>query len=576
MQRSGQDIPKVPTLTNLLRLRAERSPGAELYIFLEDSRDDVGHAMTVGELDTRARAIAVALQELARPGERALLLYPPGLDYIAAFFGCAYAGVIAVPAYPPDPARLGRTLPRLISIIESSEASLVLTTSAILSFSSMATAAAAQLAKLTWFATDRVESSEAESWRAPEQSAESVAFLQFTSGSTSRPRGVVLTHGALLNNLEQIRCCMRMTPSDRMVGWLPPYHDMGLIGGILAPLYAGMQDVLMSPAHFLKRPIQWLRAISKYRATISGGPNFAFELCARKISLGEEHLDLSSWRVAPVGAEVVQHASLMAFSRKFSEIGFRTTTFYPCYGLAECTLIATGGTVERGPVVAHLDARSLEAGRAVSVTEGAQGSRTIVASGRGTGTTRVVIVDPKSSRRLADGEVGEIWLRSESRGNGYWGLPAESERVFRAHLAGDDTISYLRTGDLGFIHGDELFVTGRSKDLIILRGRNLCPEDLERVATSAHPSIRPGCAAAFAIDAEGHEDLALALEVEKGTTQVDEVVAAVRKAIRESFDLMPREVLLLCAGTLPKTSSGKIQRSACSAGFQSKTLEVVR
>jgi acyl-CoA synthetase (AMP-forming)/AMP-acid ligase II len=564
---------RASTLIDLLCERSQQLGDLVQYVFLHDGGEDALE-MTVGELDQRARAIAVALGEVARADDRALLLYPPGLDYVTAFFGCLYAGVIAVPAYPPEPARLARTLPRLTAIVQSSRARWVLTTSAIKSMSSAIVGEAPALAEPGWIATDDVSASAASAWRAPDRGPESTAFLQFTSGSTTSPRGVVLSHGAVMNNLRDLALALDIRDADCMVSWLPPYHDMGLTGGILSPLYCGMKDVLMSPARFLKRPVHWLRAISEYRATISGGPNFAFDLCVRKVAPEVEGLDLSCWRLAPVGAEVVQHATLQAFSRKFAALGFRRTAFFPCYGLAECTLFATGGRAGAGPAVAFVDARGLEAGRAAEVAENEPGARALVSCGRAT-SGAVVIVDPESRRALCDGQVGEIWLRSGSMGDGYWGLTEETVAVFEARIADASDARYLRTGDLGFLDRGELFVTGRRKDVIVVRGRNLYPEDLEKIAAAAHPALRPGCAAAFAVDFGGSEQVALALEVEEGAEHFAAISSAVVSATRAAFDVVPHEVLLLAPGTLPKTSSGKIQRSTCRSALAEGALTLL-
>jgi acyl-CoA synthetase (AMP-forming)/AMP-acid ligase II/alpha-ketoglutarate-dependent taurine dioxygenase/acyl carrier protein len=559
------------TLVELCRRRAEASPDGLAYTFLVDGESEEA-LLTYGGLDRRARAIGAMLQELGARGERVLLLYPPGLEYVSAFMGCLYAGAVAVPAYPPDPMRLGRTLPRLEALVADARARIALTVGMIHAMAGALAEQSPVLGGLRWVATDEVEEAGGAGWRPPEVSRETVAFLQYTSGSTGNPRGVMLSHGNLLHNSAAIHACFEHSAESRGVIWLPPYHDMGLIGGVLQPLCGGFPVVLMSPLDFLRRPVRWVQAISRYRATTSGGPNFAYELCVRKTTPEQRAaLDLRSWDLAFNGAEPVRAETLERFAQAFAPAGFRREAFYPCYGLAEATLIVSGGRKAEPPVVRAWDAAALQQGRAVEGGTGggggAQAVRTLVGCGASIPGQEVLVLDPESLRPAAEGHLGEICVRGPSVARGYWERPEETERTFVPHL---------RTGDLGFLSGGELFIAGRLKDLIILRGRNHHPHDLEQTAEASHPALRPGCSAAFAVEAEGEERLVMALEVDaRNTAPPQEIMDCVRRAVAAQHEVAVSTVLLIAAGSIPKTSSGKIQRRACRAQYLARELEVV-
>jgi amino acid adenylation domain-containing protein len=575
LETSQQGTPAT-TLVEVLRRRAERHGEDLAYTFLLDGERTEAH-LTFAELDRRARGLAATLaREGIGGGARVLLLYPPGLDYIAAFFGCLYAGAVAVPAYPP---RSRRPSARLQSIQESAGARAVLSTASVLAGLDR------QLARrpgVLWQAAEGAEMERgAEEWREPEVSGESLAFLQYTSGSTSTPKGVMLRHANLLANLEQIRVSFAQTPADRTVIWLPPYHDMGLIGGILTPLYTGNTAVLLSPVSFLQRPLRWLQAISRHRGTTSGGPNFAYDLCVEKIAAKDrEELDLSSWTLAFNGAEPVRAATLERFAAAFAPCGFRPEAFLPCYGLAEGTLLAA--TVRRGAgaTAGAFAVAELERHRGVPVELDAADARVLVGSGRAPEGARLMVVDPESGVPCAAGTVGEIWIAGPAVAAGYWGLPEVTAASFGARTADGDG-PWLRTGDLGFLAaGGELFVTGRSKDLIILRGRNHYPQDVELTVERAHPALRPGCGAAFAVDppeGAGEERLVVVQEVRRAHREDDpaELVAAIRRAVAEEHEVQVHAVVLLRPATLPKTTSGKIQRSACRARYLDGSLETL-
>ncbi|WP_158501869.1 non-ribosomal peptide synthetase, partial [Vitiosangium sp. GDMCC 1.1324] len=566
---------KAPTLMDLLALRAEQRADFRIYTFLEDSPGEES-ILTYAELDARARRIAASLGPKAA-GQRVMLLYPPGTEYIAGFFGCLYAGAIAVPAYPPDPTRLERTLPRLRAIIRDAQASVVFTNSFILSMSEFVFEQAPELRELKWVATDELPSGQEAEWRRPELTKDSLAFLQYTSGSTGTPKGVMLSHSHLLENLRAISHAIRSSAEDHWTIWLPPYHDMGLIGGILHPLYAGNPVALMSPLTFLRRPFRWLEALTRFGSTISGGPNFAYDLCVRKTTPEERAtLDLSRWRLAFNGAEPIRPETLGRFAEAFTPHGFRPGSSYPCYGLAEATLFVTGGDPSEPPVLQPFRMAELEQHQALPASEESPEARLLVGSGKKAIGHEVIVVDPVTRERRAPGEVGEIWFSGPSVAGGYWGRPEVSEETFRARTA-DDSGPFLRTGDMGFLRQDgELFVTGRAKDLIIIRGRNHYPQDLELTAERSHPAVRAGCNVAFAEEGEDGERVVVVVEVTpREGLDTDEVVAAVRSAVERAHELRVDTVVLARPGAVPKTSSGKLQRRECRQMLREGHLEIV-
>jgi amino acid adenylation domain-containing protein len=544
-------------LIEALRETAISRPGQAAFTFLDGTGAAVD--LSFGELDRQALAIAARLQEAGCAGQRALLLYPPGLEFVAAFLGCLYGGVVAVPAYPPTSER---TLPRLLAIAQDARPALALTSRELLGKLQPLAARLPGFDRLTWVVTDEIAAELADNWRDPRPGPEALAFLQYTSGSTAAPKGVMVSHGNLLHNEEMIRRAFGQSAASVIVGWLPLYHDMGLIGNVLQPLYLGARCILQAPATFLQRPLSWLAAISRYRATTSGAPNFAYDLCVRKI--GEEQragLDLASWEVAFNGAEPVRPDTLDRFAAAFSPQGFRRNAFYPCYGLAEATLFVSGGGKGAPPVV---------------VAEGARG---LMGCGRPWMDQRLAIVDPDSRSLASDGQEGELWISGPSVAQGYWGQPEATERDFHARLDGDPTGTgerlFLRTGDLGFLRGGELFVTGRLKDLIIIRGRNLYPQDVERTAEESHAALRPGCGAAFAVEGDGEERLVVVQELDSHRRdEAGAALEALRQAVAVEHEVMVHQAVLVRAGTIPKTSSGKIQRHATRAAFLAGTLVV--
>ncbi len=557
--------PKAPrSLIEILRRRAAEQPQEIAYTFLKDSLEEA-ESLTYLELEARVRAVAARILRAGGSGDRALLLYPSGLEFVTAFLACLAAGVVAVPTYPP---RSRHSLPRLEAIAADSRSQLILTTSALLPRVSEWAPGITGSTGVVCLATDEVDPGISAGWSDPGVEPATLAFLQYTSGSTALPKGVEVSHGNLLHNEEMIRRAFRQSRESIIVSWLPLYHDMGLIGGVLQPAYVGARCILLSPIAFLQRPARWLEAISRYRATTSGGPSFAYDLCVRKVPEPDRAgLDLSSWEVAFNGAEPVRAETLERFAADFGSVGFQRRAFYPCYGLAEATLFVTGGDPAAEPVLAEVDRAALEQGR-VSRPQGVV--RRLVGCGRPAAGLEVVIADPESGRRLPADQVGEIWAAGPNVARGYWGRPEATRETFAARLADDPGAGpFLRTGDLGFLRDGELFITGRRKDLIIVRGRNLYPQDIELSAERAHPALRPGCGAAFSVEAEGEERLVVVYELERAARVrgAGAVAQAVALAVAEEHEVAVHEVLLVQAGTVPKTSSGKIQRHACRARY---------
>ncbi len=555
-------------MVELLRWRSLHQSESLAYTFLSEG-EDAEERLTYAMLERRARIVAARLQEMGAKGERVLLLYPAGLAYVEAFFGCLYAGATAVPAYPPRP---HRPMPRIRTIVADARPAVALTSSAVYRAVAKRLPEMPDLEGLRWCLTDDLDPVLAEDWRDPRLKPESLAFLQYTSGSTAAPKGVMVSHANLLHNQRLIRDACRHGSETPVVSWLPLYHDMGLIGNLVQTLYIGAPCTLMAPVTFLKRPRRWLEAISHTRAHTSGGPNFAYDLCVRRIPPAErEGLDLSSWRLAFNGAEPVRAATLERFVEAFEPYGFRRGALFPCYGMAETTLIVSGGSRDEGPVVESFGAEGLERHQ-VEKGDG----RDLVGSGRPLAGMEVRIVEPESRATRSRGEVGEIWVAGPSVCQGYWGQEEKTAETFRATTAAGEG-PYLRTGDMGFVHDGSLYVTGRLKDLVIIRGQNHYPQDIEETVEQSHEALRPGCGAAFSVDEDGEERLVVVQEVARTyrKVDVDEVVGAVRQALAEEHELDLHALVLIREGSVHKTTSGKIQRSACRKSFEDGSLRTV-
>jgi acyl-CoA synthetase (AMP-forming)/AMP-acid ligase II len=543
------------TLVALLRERAEQHPDRSACAFLGDG-EHVTEALSYREVDAGARQVADMVGRRLAPGARALVACEPGLDFVRAFLGCMYAGVIAVPVVPPTPPRQDLGAERVRAILADCGAEIVLTTTLVRAISGTNQPFGGIPALLV----DGPIAGDAEQWRDPNARADALAFLQYTSGSTGTPRGVMLTHANLLANQRAIAASLAVPAQTCVVSWLPMYHDMGLIGMLMHNLYGGSTAYLMSPLHFMQRPGRWLQAISRYRAYISGGPNFAYDLAARRVDerdLGE--LDLSCWRVAFCGAEPIRVESLSRFGTRFAPAGFDPSCLVGCYGLAESTLLVSAAHAS-DPKEVTVDRAVLERDEVVLAVPGTAGSTTLVSSGRVDVDYEARVVDPRTLEPRAEGSIGEIWVSGPSVAPGYWHRPAETDETFKASLPGTSG-RYLRTGDLGFLHEGQLYITGRIKDLLIVRGRNIHPHDVEDAAQRAHRLCRRGGAAAFT----GHAEQVVLVQ-ESATSvpaELAEVAAAVRRAVLEEQQIRLAELILVPPREVPKTSSGKVQRSAC-------------
>ncbi|MEH0416186.1 amino acid adenylation domain-containing protein [Streptomyces sp. B21-083] len=569
------------TLAALLDHRAATAPDQIAYTFLQDGVTP-SDRLTYGGLARRARAVAEALRESAVPGDRALLLHPPGLDFVVALFACFEAGVIAVPAYPPG----RRGFLQLEAIFQDARPAVVLTTDAI------AAALPEGVLRVLGSGEARPYPRRGDIVCVPTvfaggggQTARRLALLQYTSGSTSVPKGVMVGDRNLLANSEVIRGAFDLSPDSVSVSWLPAYHDMGLIDGILQPLHTGFPAYLMPPTAFLKAPIRWLQAVSRYRATHSGGPNFAYTLCAERTTAADrEELDLSCWLSAYNGAEPIRSDTLTLFADTFTPHGFRPRAFYPCYGLAEATLMVTGTGVGNDARVIALSGDDLSASGTARAAAPDAAAVELVGSGRVHGDVRIRVVDPATRLVCAPRKVGEIWVAGMSVAAGYWNLPKETEEVFEARPAEADDAGeegpYLRTGDLGFLDAGELFVTGRLNDLIIIRGRNYYPQDLEQTVDACDPAIRTGCAAAFAVSGGDSEQLVVVCELtpeaaaalDRAEFDAAALALTIRRAVREQHGLSAGAVCLLPTGRVPKTSSGKIRRRESRTRYLDGTL----
>ncbi|MBW4477601.1 MAG: amino acid adenylation domain-containing protein [Tolypothrix brevis GSE-NOS-MK-07-07A] len=561
------------TVVDILRFRSSTQANRDVFTFLLDGETEQT-TLIYQELDRRSRQIAAQLQALGLTGERALLLYPAGLDFLVAFFGCLYAGVVAVTAYPP---RNERNTPRIKAISIDAQAAIALTTTEILPTVRSLMSQKTDLESLLWLTTDNLAEGIEDAWQEPSIDGDTLAFLQYTSGSTGTPKGVMISHGNLLHNAQTTCQFMEHSEESKFVTWLPMYHDMGLIGGILQPLYGGFPCIIMPPTSFLQRPYRWLQAISRYRGTTSGGPNFAYDLCVQKITSEQKAtLDLSSWNVAFNGAEPIRHETLERFAETFAECGFRREAFYPCYGMAETTLMISGVDKATSPKIQAVQKSGLAANRVVE-SSGEDGDRyNFVSCGRVIPQQEVAIANPETLSSCKPDEIGEIWVSGPSVSQGYWNRFQETAETFHAYLSDTGVGPFLRTGDLGFLQNNELFITGRAKDLIIIRGRNLYPQDIELTAERSHSSLNSGASAAFTVEVDNEERLVIVQELKfRAKPNLEEVISAIRQAVTEEHEVQVYAVVLIKPGSIPKTSSGKIQRRATRTQFQNDELNVV-
>jgi amino acid adenylation domain-containing protein len=558
--------PAVSTIPELIRARTDLHGDHVGYGWLSTG-DEADGSLTWTDLDRRARAIASHLQGRNLRGERALLLFRPGLEFATAFFGCLQAGVIAVPAYVP---RQERDMARTLAIASDARPRMVLTTSADLSVRTVCSMDDAE-----WVAVDDIQTAEGEGWRGPAIRQDDIAYLQYTSGSTSTPKGVILSHRNVLANVASLAEDGAIDRDTVAVSWLPHFHDMGLVYGYVLPMFCGFPAYLMPPASFIQRPACWLRAITRFRGTHCGGPNFAYDLCVERVSDEERAtLDLQSWRVAFNGAEAIRAATLKRFAKRFEPCGFRRQAFFPVYGLAEATLKVTSVQPDRGATTCRIDPMASRLRIAGEEDDGDRLSTLVSCGAVGRGD-RVAIVSPTTGEDVGSDAIGEIWVSGPSVAAGYWNRPDESRQTFQARLPGTEAPPFLRTGDLGFLHGGELFVAGRLKDTIITHGRNLCAEDIEATVERCHPVLRHGACAAFGYEDGDEERLAIACELPRGSHDAASLVAAIRRAVNHVHGVPPHAIDLLPPRALSRTSSGKLQRHACRHEFLAGTHAAV-
>lgn len=544
------------SFTEILRTHAQQKPDACAFAFL--TAEGAETRVNYGDLERRSLAIAVRLLDAGAAGEPVLILLQPGPDFVAAIFGCLFAGSIMTPCAVPRRAdRAGQ----LRAIAADSGARFAIGAPPF--------AEDPGFPDVQWISPDAGDGAQlwrdTDLWRAPEPRPDQLALLQYTSGSTGTPRGVMVTHGNLIANAHAIEEGFRHPTQEWGVTWLPPYHDMGLMGGILQPVFYGSPSAVLSPPDFARRPALWLDAVSRYRARTSGGPNFAYEYCARTITEEEScGFDLSHWKLAYVGAEPVRSETLDLFARRFAPNGFHRHSFFPCYGLAEGTLYVSGSR----PHVRHFSGSAIRRNRVVETSENDPDTRTVVACGQPASALTVAIVDPNTGLRCASGCIGEVWVSGPTIATGYWIQPEETRRTFLATLSDaatpGDGAAYLRTGDLGFLRDGELFVTGRCKDLIIVRGRNHYPHDIENTVAGLSTAIRPGSSAAFSVESGSEERVVVVLEMPRPRPPKPAVLAGdIRQAVAAGHELQVSAVLLVAPGAIPRTSSGKIRRLEC-------------
>ncbi|MEI7662878.1 MAG: fatty acyl-AMP ligase, partial [Bacteroidota bacterium] len=553
--------PDHATIVSVLRHRACIHPGKTAFTFLASGEEETG-SLTYGELDLGARNIAGKLTSMGINGTNVLMFYPPGLDFIFAFFGCLYSGTIPATVYPP---RKNRSVHRIRSIAADCGATSILTTEAIARTLDRNFAEDTLLAALPWHTTDTWPVSDRDATNAWEPGFEELAFLQYTSGSTGNPKGVMVSHRNIMYNLRSLQLIFSITPDDVAVHWVPQFHDLGLIFGILETVFSGSRAVLIPPFIFISNPACLLQAITRYGATLSGQPDFAFNHCVEKIDeIQRASLELSPLRVMYSGAEPIRKSTFDRFLTSFSPVGLNPDALIPAYGMAESTLILTGAK-ERGPTK-YLAVRTsaLEKNMVVPCDNGDQSAdaQWIASNGKPTMDTSILIADPETMEVLEPYRIGEIWASGSTVAMGYWGNPELTESVFRVSPAGRDNPVWLRTGDLGFVHNGELFITGRLKDLVIIHGRNFYPQDIEKTVEESHSAVRKTCVAAFPVEYNGKERLAVVAELRRSIIphDRDKILGAIVAAISVEFEIQPARIVLIRTATLPKTSSGKIMR----------------
>lgn len=559
---------------DILEDTVRHTPQKSAFTYL--SNGILHESVTYSELVSEAKQLASLMQQQQLTGKRALIMFPSSISYIKTFLACLFAKVTAIPVYPPT---LSKNLNRITSIMQHSSADVILTTSKLQNHVSKFNIEMPRNTK--WICVDTIEFPPVNTYIQPDIHGDTMAFLQYTSGSTSAPKGVMITHNNILYNEEMIRNAFGNSRDSKILGWLPLYHDMGLIGNVLQPLYLGASSVLMDPLDFLQKPIRWLKAISEFQSEISGGPNFAYELCIKKIKDDEiATLDLTSWEVAFNGAEPIRSETLLAFSKKFKSAGFKMKSFYPCYGMAEATLLITGGNRAHDPIIKSFNFEKLKENKVVELSSPSTETRTLVSSGTTQLNQSIAIVDPITNELCTEGTIGEIWVSGRNVAKGY--LHGEHPDTFTGRIHNNSN-DYLKTGDLGFLNQEQLFVTGRNKDVIVLRGKNFFPQDIEKAVENTSVCLSPSASAAFSTVYQNEEKLVVIAELErsyrprkenvKEEFDSEQLLKDIRKNIMQEFGVQPYAIHLIKTGSILKTSSGKIRRSACKEAYEKEQLE---
>lgn len=562
-------------LISVLMKYAQEKPDDLACVYLLDGENEKT-AITFSELDRQARAFAATLQKISRFGDRALLLYPSGLDFIVAFFGCLYAGVVAVPTTVPH---LKRSTPRLKLMMDDAGAAIACTTQSVYEKIKLLVEDNPEFTKVHWVVSENIADEASLAWHPSHPRPDDIAFLQYTSGSTSFPKGVMITHNNLLQTIRDITIGAEFNEQTVMVSWLPIFHDMGLIYCLLSSLYSGRPCYIMSPVSFLEKPVRWLKAMSTFEATHTAAPNFAFDLCTRKITEDEKaSLDLGNLKSVLNAAEPVRWETMKDFANAFKGTGFHFDAFTPGYGLAESTVKVSTKLVDCPPSYCSIDINATQENLIVFLPEGDPNSYKVVNCGVSSIGADIKIVNYETGSLTQKNEIGEIWIHSKSVAKGYWQNPEASKAAFQAMISNDDIGPFLRTGDMGFMHENELYITGRIKDMIIIQGKNYYPQDIELTVEKCHPALRPGCGAALAIQEQYGEKLVVVQEIKREyrkDTHLDEVSNKIRMAVAKNHGLRILAVTLIMPSTIEKTTSGKIQRSAVRESFLHGNLEIL-
>jgi acyl-CoA synthetase (AMP-forming)/AMP-acid ligase II len=563
------------TMRDLLNERVRQSEKDLCYTFLVGF--EVRNQWDYLSLYREAAKVGAHLRKIGSTGKRALLVYPQGPDFMAAFLACLSRNVVAVPVPAPETWNLLRTMPRLRAVAEDADAAFVLTTRKIFNMASASGNSLWDFEDTPWVVTDELEDGDNDLGAEPID-ATAPAYFQYTSGSTSSPSGVVITHQNLMHHLGALHKSCGYG-GGVTVTWMPHFHDYGLVQGLLQPLFSGDPCYFMSPLSFLKRPSHWLGAITKYGGTHSQAPNFAYEHCIRRTSPEERAgLNLSTWKAAGNAAEPINPEVLEKFIETFEPCGFQRAASAPAYGLAEATLLVSSTRLNTGPRVLELDANAVFDGRVTPVGTGSVG-RKVVSCGELVGDAKIVVVNPENLNKCRGDEIGEIWVSDPAVASGYWNQPTKSQEIFHAYLRDTGEGPWLRTGDLGFLQNGELFISGRLKDMIIIRGANYAPQDIEWVSQKCHPAVESAESVAFSLTIDGEESLGVVQELNRkdhpSNIEFEEVAAKIREQISLEFEIRAYAVALVRRNTIPKTSSGKIQRRACRAALLDGGLETL-